>query len=124
MPQVDDLSGSPIDRLSPKDVAVVGECLAATVSGPFFPDWEFGTLMGLERDQVAQVLERWPDPASPKDEYVAVSNALNNLLGYPHGGENAWGRFISVPREEVAAILSRWRGDAVPSARGYFDRLL
>ncbi len=51
---------SPLDRLSDRDVEIVRQCLAAAVRGPFFPDWEFGTLMGLTRDEVQDVLLTWP----------------------------------------------------------------
>lgn len=122
---VTDSTESALDRLSATDVEVVRQCLAAAVAGPFFPDWEFYALFGLEREDVAKVLERWPDPANPKDQDLAVNNALNHLLGYPHRKEQVWSEFIPVPRSEVAAVLTRWRGDDAwdPSPRGHFDRL-
>lgn len=38
---------------------LVRRCLAASVDGPFFPDWEFETLFGLTRDEVREVLDAW-----------------------------------------------------------------
>ena len=43
-------------NLDEKERGVVRECLGATVEGPFFPDWEFQTLFGLERDEVRRIL--------------------------------------------------------------------
>jgi hypothetical protein len=122
---VTDTPKSALDRLSASDVEIVRQCLAATVAGPFFPDWEFHILFGLERDEVAELLDRWPDPANPEDQDLAVNNALSWLLGYPHGQEQAWSEFISAPPSEVAAVLTRWRGDDAwdASPRGSFDRL-
>lgn len=116
---------SPLDRLSDGDVEVVRQCLGAAVSGPFFPDWEFSTLFGLERDDVAEVLKRWPDAANPEAQDAAVTNTLNYLLGYPHRQERVWAEFIAVPKKEVAAVLGRWIGvdDLDRSGRGYFDRI-
>ena len=93
--------------------------------GPFFPEWEFHILFGLERSEVGNVLERWPDPLCPEDQDVAVTNALNLLLGYPHEKWDVWHEFIAVPPRDVAAVLARWLGDDQldTSARGAFDRL-
>ena len=51
-----------IERLSPSDVEVVRECLDAAVRGPFFPDSEFHTLIGLTSDEVDAVLASPGDP--------------------------------------------------------------
>ena len=76
------------------DVDIIRRCLGATVDGPMFPDWEFYTLFGLTRDEIRDVLATWPDlPKVIPDGYdtaasvrtVAITNALANLLGYPHG---------------------------------------
>ena len=37
---VTDAPATQLDRLSPEDLEVVRECLAAAVRGPFFSDWE------------------------------------------------------------------------------------
>ena len=117
---------SGLDRLTADDIEVVRQCLRAAVNGTFFPDWEFSLLIGPERDEVAEVLERWPDSKNPEIQDVAVNNVLNNFLGYPgvewDGAE--WREYISVGPREVAAVLSRWGGeDFDDSARGYFDRM-
>jgi len=116
---------SGFDRLSARDVEIIRDCLAAAVRGPFFPDWEFQTLMGLERAGVEQVLAAWPASISSENQDVAVNNVLNNLLGYPHEEWDAWPSYISVQPAEVASVLARWRGDDEFDwdARGYFDRL-
>ena len=116
---------TPMERLSEHDRAIVQDCLGATVEGPFFPDWEFRTLFGLTRDQVRHVLETWPETTDLEVQDVAVNNALNNLIGYPHSNWAAWREFTSVGPEEVARILNSWRGhDAYDeSAKGYFERL-
>jgi hypothetical protein len=122
---VTDGPATQLDRLSAKDVEVVRECLTAAVRGPFFPDWEFQTLFGLEREDVAAVLERWPDPKCPEDQDVAVMNALNYLLHYPHKQWEVWSDFISVAPREVVPVLARWAGetelDVTPV--GFFNRI-
>ena len=55
----DDLRG--IGTLTESERNLVRQCLDAAVHGGFFPEWEFHTLFGIERAQVAAVLLRWPD---------------------------------------------------------------
>jgi hypothetical protein len=114
-----------VERLSAHEVEIVRQCLAAAVEGPFFPDWEFAALIGLDRDGVAAVLAAWPARDDADTQQFAVSNVLNNLLGYPHHQWEAWPQYITATPADVAAVLARWRGDEHfdSAARGYFDRL-
>jgi hypothetical protein len=114
-----------LPSLSAREVEIVRECLAAAVDGPFFPEWEFSTLIGLKRTEVKAVLAMWPARDGPDNQDLAVNNVLNNLLGYPHNEWRAWRRHISVPPATVALVLARWRGDNHfdSEARGFFDRL-
>ena len=89
---------------------IVRQCLNAAVNGPFFPEWEFHTLFGLERSEVKAVLRAWPKLVETKEEVqVAINNTLNNLLGYPHGCEKEWPHFISVSSNEVKRVFNKWR---------------
>jgi hypothetical protein len=115
----------PTERLSERDLGIVAECLRAAVDGPFFPEWEFHALFGLSREEVRSVLSTWPQTSDTEMEDIAVNNALNNLLGYPHDEAEAWRKFISVDSAEVGEVLARWRGDDTfdPRGKGYFDRM-
>ena len=46
-----------LDSLSDMDKAIVGQALRAAADGPFFPDWEFHTLFGLERSEVRAIAD-------------------------------------------------------------------
>jgi len=112
-------------HLTPRDEAVIAGALRAALDGPFFPDWEFHTLMGLDRDEVRTVLIEWPHPSDPQVAELAVNNALVNLGGYPHHRWDAWPEFSDASQAELEAVLSRWRGEPTSdrSGRDYFDRL-
>jgi hypothetical protein len=114
-----------VERLSAREVEIVQQCLSAAVDGPFFPDWEFAALIGLDRDGVATVLTAWPASDDADAQEVAVNNVLNNLLCYPHHRWEAWPQYIIATPADVAAVLARWRGDEHldPAPRGYFERL-
>jgi hypothetical protein len=111
----------PLDNLNPQEQEVVLECLKASTEGPFFPDWEFSTLFGLERNEVREIIEQWPvDDQSDEKAARAINNAMNNLLGYPHGQKEVWPEYISVPKDELHTIFRKWRQ---APAKGYFDAM-
>jgi len=113
--------------VTPDDERTIRDCLRAAVEGPFFPDREFQTLIGLERGEVGAVLAEWPGTNSPEDQDLAVNNVLNNLLGYPHrASDETWAAYIGASPREVAEALTRWRGDTHRDSggEGYVNRLM
>ena len=99
-----------LQTLTDDEKRVVFECLRASVEGPFFPDWEFHTLFGLDRREVAAIVAAVPNIDDSEERVsLAIHNAMGNLLGYPHGEAAAWRQFISVPEVEVKRIFDRWR---------------
>jgi hypothetical protein len=99
-----------LSQLTPHERDAVLRCLRAAADGPFFPDWEFHTLFGIERADVAAVAARWPDVNDTREVVqAAIINSLNNLLGYPHGEAEAFIQWIGAPVEEVERIFSKWR---------------
>jgi len=95
---------------STADTQAFKEALIAAARGPFFPDWEFHTLFGLERSELASIAESFSS-ATPiiGDVALALNNAMANLIGYPHGQEAVWPQWLSVPPAELQTIFSRWR---------------
>lgn len=74
--------------LSLDELAIVGQCVKAAASGPFFPDWEFSTLFGVTRPEAQAVAERFPNvdenddgQEGCDDSWLVINNALVNLLG-------------------------------------------
>lgn len=74
-------------------------------------------MIALEREEVAAVWRAWPDATVTTTweadgshvQNVAVSNVLNNLLGYPHGEWEALEAELGVGETKVASLLERWR---------------
>jgi hypothetical protein len=109
------------ETLSDVDKVVLGQALRAAADGPFFPDWEFRTLFGLERSEVRAIANAWPERDAPSEDIeIAVNNSLNNLLGYPHQQEAVWSQWVSVDRRQLNGLFNRLRGFRDES---YFDRL-
>lgn len=117
---------SAFDRLSDDQQALVGLCLRAVVDGPYISDdGEFQTVMGVTRAQTAAVAAAWPDPTGAPYTFVAVNNALNNLLGYPHKHWPELSEYLGADSGPVVAALARWRGRNLPEDAGmrYFGSL-
>lgn len=97
-------------NLSTQEQQVIFECLKAAAKGPFFPDWEFHLLFGIERLTLSDILAKWPDvDESSEDTVLAINNAMGNLIGYPQGEIDQWSKYISVSPEEVLRILKKWK---------------
>jgi hypothetical protein len=95
---------------STSDIQVFKESLVAAARGPFFPDREFHTLFGLYRAEVEAIANAFSSTISlTGDVALALSNSMNNLIGYPHGQEAAWSQWLSVTPAELQVILSRWQ---------------
>jgi hypothetical protein len=86
----------------------VGQCLAAAEEGPFFPDWEFSTLIGVDRPELALIRAAWPDVDLDQVEVrAAITNTLNNLTGYPHRKDAHWSDYIGAPAVDVERLLDK-----------------
>lgn len=102
----------PLSNLDDREREIVGECLRAAADGPFFPDWEFHPLFGIERDDLRRILTGWPALDEADSSVVlAINNSFANLLGYPisPADEEAWGDYLSVDRLALLAVFDKWR---------------
>ena len=88
--------------LSSDEIETVRRALKATVEGSFFPDWEFETLIGVERDIVKKVYEAWPRQTVDQDVFsCAVIGSMNNLIGYPHRKEDEFAFYVPEGRAAI-----------------------
>jgi hypothetical protein len=99
-----------LEALNDQERDLIGQCLRAAASGPFFPDWEFHTLFGLDRDDVLAIAAEWPVVVDRDAVELAINNAVVHLLWYPHGCEVEWPEWISDTPERLYNILTKLRG--------------
>ena len=106
-----ELSRMTLSNFEEKDSAVIYECLKCVASGEVIEhDWEFSTLFGLDASEFLDVLNNWPDIDASKDrDFLAINNAMANLLGYPHGKYDCWDEWMPYTRDEVQGAFSRWK---------------
>ena len=92
------------------DYQAFRESLVAAANGPFFAEWEFQTLFGLQRNEVAAIADSFSLTTALEGEVaLALNNAMGNLLGYPHGQESAWREWLSVSPEQLQVIFAKWQ---------------
>jgi hypothetical protein len=101
-----------LPQLTDLERDVIGACLRAAADGPFFPDAEFHTLFGLEREEVRAIAAKWPQVSEAGDAVpLAINNSLGNLLGYPHDQGGELQRWAGATYEEIESVFRKWRGD-------------
>ena len=110
------MSAINVAELTPRDREQIRAALGAACEGPFFADWEFQTLMGVTRAELANVLAWWADSSGTRlDEpdsdlqATAIRNVLLNLVGYPLSEREIWVLEADwdVDRGSVADLLAR-----------------
>ncbi|WP_342722010.1 hypothetical protein AAFG07_22060 [Bradyrhizobium sp. B097] len=96
------------EALSLSELEVVRRSLQAAVEGSFFPDWEFQTLMGVDRETVRAVFAAWPHQTIDHEDFrCAVVSSLNNLLGYPHNNEDELMTYVPEGRTAIRKALDQ-----------------
>ena len=99
----------PLENLTRREKGILHRCLKCVASGEIIlHDQEFPTIMGVSVLEFLDVLNAWPH-LDERDERVrvGVSNAMNNLIGYPHGKED----LLPYPRKTISRVFAKWRGD-------------
>lgn len=97
-----------ISTLSDRERQTVFECLFAAEQEEFFPEWEFETLFGMTRSQLAGVRVKWPEvDTTQPDVSAAIVSSMNHLLGYPHAKDGRWERYISVRPDAVQSTMNK-----------------
>jgi hypothetical protein len=101
-----------LSDLTDREQEIVLQCLKAAADGPFIPDCEFDNVFfGVTREELRDIAARWPavDDVANRQVARAINDSMNNLLGYPHGEEEAWDDFIGVTRGVVRGIFRKWK---------------
>lgn len=110
MSQTRQQSAFPFDALNDEDIAIIGACLNAILTGPVFKiDHAFRTLLAPSTVDIAGIATRWPDCNDPM-LFVLVNNVLTNLVWYPHGLEGEkWSQYIPAPPKRLEEILGKMK---------------
>jgi hypothetical protein len=100
--------------LNKHEQKIIFDCLKAALHGPFFPDWEFQTLFGVERGILARIVAAWPNVEfNDPDVRLSVHNAMGQLIGYPHGEEKAFKEYIAVSPQVVEDLFYQMKKKSI-----------
>lgn len=78
-----------------------------------FFDWDFQTRLGVYPDTMRQLLSDWPnvDDAYDSDAYLAINNAMNDLLHGVGISDAKATEITGVDRPEMRRIYVKWVGE-------------
>ena len=97
--------------LSDTDQQVIFQCLKAILEGPFIDGLEFQTRLGINRDELSQVVQAWPnvdDSNQDSVEALAINNCMNELCHGLNISDCQWSQWLGVDRRDVCEVYSRW----------------
>lgn len=100
-----------LQGMTQAELEVVKECMQCIADGKIIKhDVEFETIMGIDVNELNAILEEWP-AVNESDHKVqaAISNSMNNLLGYTHGKLDGWEEYMGSSRDEVSRVFKKWR---------------
>ena len=93
--------------LSAEDIDLIGAALHAAANGPFFPDWEFQTLIGVTRSQLKEIGALWPQNEADPLAERAIRSTLANLCGYPHNQPVVLESMTTARSERLLELLDK-----------------
>ncbi len=103
----------PLAHLTVEERNVVFECLKCVAAGKVIKhDWEFQTLFGITVSAFKKIAKAVPNIDDSNDKVMlAINNAMNNLLGYPHSCHEEWQKYMPIPLADIARVFTKWRED-------------
>lgn len=108
--------------LDNSELDFIRRAMIAAADGGFFPDREFPTLFGIERADLLQVIEQWPEPEACGDRLrAAVVGSLNHLSELPHALEKELLAHLPEGREAISEMMKR--GEAFVRTREIQNQL-
>ncbi len=96
--------------LTPREREVVYRCLKAVVEEDFVPDCDFISVFGVTKDDIREIISRWPDVDDVTEFKVAlaIADTLINLVGYPHNKDDFLLEYTGATRHEINYISEKW----------------
>jgi hypothetical protein len=97
-------------KLSDSDRQIILQCLNAILKGRFL-EGEFHTRLGIEREELEQVVAAYPhidDSDDNSNAALAINNCLNEVCHRINFSNREWSQWFTVDRSEVDKVYRRW----------------
>jgi hypothetical protein len=97
--------------LSEPEKRIIRECMVAILEASFIDDWEFGTRIGVSREELRAILSHPELDCYSREEGVqlAINNSMNELLHGVRISPAEWSNWLPVSRKEVLRTYEKWR---------------
>ena len=92
-----------LPALTTENIELIRRCLLAATEGPYFPDWEFQTLIGRTREEMRSILASWPN-VRDLDEVRTIRCVIGHLFGYPHRKQAIFQTETGLGYDELVAL--------------------
>lgn len=102
---------SPFSRLGDPQKKIVRECLVAILEGPFIPEWELHARVGLDREGLRSIIEKWPeldDAEQNSPAHLAINNCMNEVCHDIRFSVHEWKNWFTASRETIQSIYRKW----------------
>ena len=97
-------------KLSASEREIIFRCLNAILKGRFL-EGEFHTRLGLEPEELEQIVATYPDIDDLDDnsnEVLAINNCLNEVCHGISFSNREWSQWFSISRSEVDEVYRKW----------------
>jgi hypothetical protein len=114
-------------ELGPEDHHRIIAAMNLAAENSLFPEWEFHTIFGVNRDTLRSVARNWPKvDFHSSDVRCAVLNSINNLVGYPHRNQALVEETL---KADAATLIELYRRVAAmlaikPDSENYASRVI
>ena len=98
-----------IESLSAKEQDIVLRCMKATSA--HVNDWEKHSRLGLEADDLHQVIARWPnldDRDENGNDFLAINNCMNEVCNGFQIASVEWSSWFDTPMSEIESTYRKW----------------
>ena len=88
---------------------IVLRCMKATSA--HLDDWEKHSRLGLEADDLQQVIARWPnidDRDENGNDFLAINNCMNEVCNGFQIASVEWSSWFDTPMSEIESTYRKW----------------
>jgi hypothetical protein len=99
-------------HLSASEKDMVLQCMLTILKSPYVDDFEFQTRLGVERNQVGEVIAAYPEiDDSIEDSIMSLSieNSLNEICHGINIPQAEWEKWFDYSKEEIRETYQKWK---------------
>ncbi len=97
-------------KLSDSDRQIILQCLNAILKGRFL-EGEFHTRLGLEPEELEQIVTAYPDADDSdgnSNAALAINNCLNEVCHGISFTNHEWSQWFTVSKPQIVEVYRKW----------------